>query len=159
MSSSFQIGSKPLLTQESEKKGIGSLLLGILLLPFVAGWWLFRALLGIWVLLLGIALIALALHAVGILGSESAKPVADSRSCPGYDFVRSLKIEGQINSFAPIKPEKGWQCEYSLDNEDASVRLSAREGKSKPKSRAIPQRPTTPPTERCARTALPSIET
>lgn len=71
--------------------------------------------------LIGLVIVAgIVLAAFGVFDKEK---VADSRSCPGYQLVRDLKAKGQINTFAAVKPEDGWNCEYSLDNEDAEVRF------------------------------------
>jgi len=61
-----------------------------------------------------------AIAAFGIFDKEK---VAESRSCPGYALVRSLKAKRQINTFTAVKPEGNWECEYSLDNEDALIRF------------------------------------
>jgi hypothetical protein len=115
-----------MMDEQEEKAGPLWVVLGILMLPFLAIWWLIRALIGFWAFILVIGLILLGLQAVGILNlDDSSKPTADSRSCPGYNFVRSLKGKDQINTFAAVGPKEGWKCEYSIDNENATVRFKA----------------------------------
>lgn len=60
---------------------------------------------------------------LGALGVFDKTPTHDSKACPGYHFVRELKTKRQINDFVAVKPAQGWDCEYSLDNEDAEVRF------------------------------------
>lgn len=66
--------------------------------------------------------------ALGLLGVFDKEKTHDSKSCPGYHFVRNLKAKGQISTFSAVKPEDGWKCEYSLDNEDAEVRFKQANG-------------------------------
>jgi hypothetical protein len=65
---------------------------------------------------------------LGAFGVFDKEKTPDSKGCPGYHFVRDLKVKGQIHTFAAVKPEDGWLCEYSLDNEDAEVRFKRTSG-------------------------------
>ena len=98
-----------------------------------SGWWLLAAVPVLlwraryavfWILVLG----AGALGALGVVdfGKDSAP---ERPNCAGYSFVRKLKTKSQINTFESVKPETGWNCEYSLDNEDALVRFKRTTGK------------------------------
>jgi hypothetical protein len=91
-----------------------------LILPF-ALLWMYR-----WRIFGGFIVIGVALAALGVFDKT---PVAEPRSCPGYGLVRNLKAKGQIDTFVAVKPEEGWECEYSLDNEDALVRFKRTSGK------------------------------
>jgi hypothetical protein len=77
----------------------------------IVGW---RWLVGLFVIV-GIVLAA--------LGVFDKTKTTDTRSCPGYNFVRDMQSEAEIESFDRVEPESGWLCEYSLNDEEAFVRF------------------------------------
>lgn len=83
----------------------------------VVGWrWLF----GLFVI------VAIVLGILGVFDKTKSK--TDTRSCPGYSYVRQMKSEGKIESFDRVEPESGWICEYSLNDEQAFMRFKKVEG-------------------------------
>lgn len=64
----------------------------------------------------------------GALGAFDKPSAPESKDCPGYQMVRDLKTKGQIDTFRSVQPDQGWQCEYSLDNDDASIRFKRQGG-------------------------------
>jgi len=88
----------------------GGCLLAIPALLFM-GW---RWLVGIFII------VAIILAAFGVFDKTKT---TDTRSCPGYNFVRDMQSEATIESFDRVEPESGWLCEYSLNDEQAFVRF------------------------------------
>jgi hypothetical protein len=60
---------------------------------------------------------------LGVLGVFDKDEAPESRRCLGYSWVRDMESAGQIDEFLAVEPEDGWACEYSLDDEAASLRF------------------------------------
>lgn len=77
----------------------------------IAGWrYLFGA----------VVIVALVLGALGVFDKT---PAPERKDCLGYGFVHTLHSRGEIAEFESVKPEGGWDCEYTLDDEDVEIRF------------------------------------
>lgn len=74
-----------------------------------------------WRWLLGLVFVGAVI--AGALGIFDKTPAPEIRKCPGYAFVHRMERAGQIDSFASVKPESGWLCEYTVEDEETEIRF------------------------------------